>query len=507
MFKRKKRKDTKMGNSVLTNVSAQRARTNLEANTTKAASAIAKLSSGSRISKASDDAASNAVAKQLGANIASLIQASSNASQGSSLIEVANGALSLQGDMLSRLKVLATQSNNGALGSDQRAYLQKEFENLVEQIDAIATQTRFNGASLLTGGAGTSTAATVAVVADIAGDVLTNFGTTSATTMDGMVLGNASAASVTKVGTTFTLSATVGGQTYVGSAPGAAGQVAFVLVSTTNPANRINLTSEAGAVLAADTAAAIETKFKGFLGIGGVNANFTSASGDADANGTSIASTSVGASTAAGVYYLSYVTTTATTGTLTLSDQKGSSWTSDVTSATDLTHSFGNGLSVTLGANGTGATQFDLSATLATPLRIDVTDGTGISMDFQVGEKSTDVVALDFTPATASALGLSGLSVATPASAATASDAIDLAISNVVTQQADLGAIQSRFNFVGSNLSTLIENSSAVRSTFYDADMAQEQINYTTYSVLADAAISMLAQANMQPQKLAKLLQ
>lgn len=496
-----------MGNSVLTNVSAQRARTNLEANTTRAASAIAKLSSGLRISKASDDAASNAVAKQLGANIAALIQASSNASQGSSLIEVANGALSLQGDMLSRMKVLATQSNNGALGADQRAYLQREFENLVEQIDDIATQTRFNGASLLTGGAGTGTTATASVAAAITGATLTNFGTTTATTMAGMVLGSAVSASVTKVGSTFTLSATIGDQTYVGSASGGAGQIAFVMVSTTNPANRITLTSEAGAVLAADTAAAIETKLKGYLGIGGAEARFTSASGDGDANGTTIASTSVGASTSAGVYYLSYVTATATTGTLTLSDQKGNRWTSDVTGATDLSHSFSNGVSITLGANGTGATQFDLATSLATPLRINVTEGTGISMDFQVGGQSTDVVTLDFTPATAAALNLTGLTVATPASAAIASDAIDLAISTVVTQQADLGAIQSRFNFVGFNLATLIENSSAVKSTFYDADMAQEQINYTTYSVLADAAISMLAQANMQPQKLAKLLQ
>lgn len=497
-----------MTGSVITNTSALSARSAYNVNQASANAAISKLATGKRIVKASDDAASNAIQRQLSADIAALTQASSNASQGSSLIEVANGALNRQGDMLIRMKTLATQSNNGTLGDAQRGYLQQEFASLRTQIGDTATQTRFNGTQLLTGGAGTATmnggAVTAAVTGEDAGGA--EFAVDPVTT--GLVYGQATAASVTKTGTNFNMSVTIGDQTFTGSAAGGAGAITFTLASTTNSNNTVAFVTAATIAETTDTAASVQTALQNYLNINGAPAFFTSAAISDVANGTSVASASAGAGVDAGVYQLTYDTTSATTGNLTLQYQDGTSWTTAIDSAASTTATFGNGLSVTMGALGTGATQFDYSTSQAVGFRLTVGEGSGVSMNFQVGEQAaTDVITLAFTPSTTSSLGLSGLTVGTVAGAVAASTAIDAAIATVVSAQADLGAIQSRFNFVSTNLSTLIENSTAVKGTFLDQDMAQGQIDFVSASTLADAAIQMLAQANTQPGKLIKLLQ
>jgi flagellin len=101
--------------SVTTNTAALTAQRNLSTNSDAASSAIAKMSSGSRIVKPSDDAASLAISNKLRADIVSLEQAGRNASQGASLLQVANGAYDRISDMLARMKVLATQVINGTL--------------------------------------------------------------------------------------------------------------------------------------------------------------------------------------------------------------------------------------------------------------------------------------------------------------------------------------------------------------------------------------------------------
>ena len=117
----------------------------------EASRSLAKLSSGSRIVRASDDAASLAVGTKLKADVAALKQAQVNASQGQSVLQVADGAAQQVSDILIRMKALATQAVSGSISDTERGYLDSEFTELATQLDDISTQTKFNGDALLDG--------------------------------------------------------------------------------------------------------------------------------------------------------------------------------------------------------------------------------------------------------------------------------------------------------------------------------------------------------------------
>ncbi len=137
-----------------TNTSAHTALRYLGQNQASASSSLAKLSSGSRIVKASDDAASLAVGTKLKADVTALKQAAVNAGQASSLLQVADGGMSKVSDILQRMKALAVQAQSGSVTDNERVFLDREYQQLVEQVDAIAGQTKFNGSQLINGSAG-----------------------------------------------------------------------------------------------------------------------------------------------------------------------------------------------------------------------------------------------------------------------------------------------------------------------------------------------------------------
>jgi flagellin len=140
-----------MALSVATNTSAATAHRYLKANDMEASRSLAKLSSGSRIVRASDDAASLAVGTKLRADVAVLKQAQVNASHGQSVLQVADGAAQQISDILIRMKALATQAVSGSISDTERGYLDSEFGELATQLDDIAAQTKFNGTALLDG--------------------------------------------------------------------------------------------------------------------------------------------------------------------------------------------------------------------------------------------------------------------------------------------------------------------------------------------------------------------
>ena len=147
------------GISMLTtasNATANTAIRYLKTNASEASESLAKLSSGSRIVKASDDAASLAVGTKIKADVTTLKVAQSNASQATSLLQVADGGMARIGDMLQRMKALSTQSTSGAVSNNERAFIDQEFQALKTQIDEIADNTKFNGQALLNGSAGKS---------------------------------------------------------------------------------------------------------------------------------------------------------------------------------------------------------------------------------------------------------------------------------------------------------------------------------------------------------------
>jgi flagellin len=141
---------------VATNTAANSALRFLNNNSSMAAGSVGKLASGSRIVKASDDAAGLAIGTRLKADVTALTQAGINASQGASVVQVADGGLARIGDVLQRMKALAAQSLSGVPTDTERAFIDAEYQELISEVSDIATTTRFNGQSLLDGGTSTA---------------------------------------------------------------------------------------------------------------------------------------------------------------------------------------------------------------------------------------------------------------------------------------------------------------------------------------------------------------
>lgn len=138
-------------NSINTNIAAYNAQSNIGKASTQASSSIARLSSGDRIVRAADDVAAMSAGTSLRTNVTTLKMALINTSQGASLLQVADGALSQITDILQRQKAIAVQSGSGSLSAAERGFLNQEFQNLSQEIDRLAKQTNFNGVGLLDG--------------------------------------------------------------------------------------------------------------------------------------------------------------------------------------------------------------------------------------------------------------------------------------------------------------------------------------------------------------------
>jgi flagellin len=129
------------------------------------------------------------------------------------------------------------------------------------------------------------------------------------------------------------------------------------------------------------------------------------------------------------------------------------------------------------------------------------------SKNFQVGAKSTDVLAVTITNADSTTLTVAGTDISATGSPSSAIDAVDVAIQAVSTSRAELGATQNRLEHKINNLNVAIENLSASESRIRDTDMASEMVAFTRSQILSQAGTAMLAQANQAPQNVLKLLQ
>jgi flagellin len=134
---------------ISTNIAANSAVRYLNQNSAAQTSSLSKLASGSRIVKASDDAAGLAISTRISSDVTTLTQAATNASHGISILQTADGGASNISDILQRMKALATQSASGTVTDTERNYIDAEFQELTKEVDGIATGTRYNGKSLL----------------------------------------------------------------------------------------------------------------------------------------------------------------------------------------------------------------------------------------------------------------------------------------------------------------------------------------------------------------------
>jgi flagellin len=146
-----------MALSMNTNATSLNAQRNLNNAQTHLSQNLAKLSSGLRINQASDDAAGLGISEKMRAQVRGLAQASRNANDGVSMIQVAEGAMNEQAGILTRLRELAVQSANGTLGTTERGFISTESTEAIAELDRISAVTDFNGVKMLGANAGTQT--------------------------------------------------------------------------------------------------------------------------------------------------------------------------------------------------------------------------------------------------------------------------------------------------------------------------------------------------------------
>lgn len=140
-----------MGFRINTNVSSIAAQRSLSINTRETEGNLAKLSSGSRITKSADDAAGLAISEKMKANIRSLKQADRNANDGISMVQTAEGGLNEVSSILTRMRELAIQTSSDTVGDAERSMTNMEYQNLKLELERISQVTEFNGKKLLNG--------------------------------------------------------------------------------------------------------------------------------------------------------------------------------------------------------------------------------------------------------------------------------------------------------------------------------------------------------------------
>lgn len=140
-----------MGFRINTNVSSLQAQTSLSKVTKETQESFAKLSSGSRITKAADDAAGLAISEKLKSEIRSAQQANRNANDGISMVQVAEGGLNETSSILTRMRELAIQASSDTVGDPERGMANLEYQQLKSEMERISQVTEFNGKKLLNG--------------------------------------------------------------------------------------------------------------------------------------------------------------------------------------------------------------------------------------------------------------------------------------------------------------------------------------------------------------------
>lgn len=149
--------------AITTNLAANNAVRFLNINSQQETSALSKLSSGSRIVQASDDAAGLAISTRISSDITTLQQAATNAAQATAILQTADGGASNISDILARMKSLASESASGTTVGSSAGFINSEFVQLIGEIDSISSATRYSGQSLLNGSGEFSSAVSVLV--------------------------------------------------------------------------------------------------------------------------------------------------------------------------------------------------------------------------------------------------------------------------------------------------------------------------------------------------------
>lgn len=487
-----------MALTINTNMFSLNAQRNLSNAQTPLATAMQRLSSGLRINSAKDDAAGLAIASRFTTQIRGLNQAVRNANDGISLAQTAEGALDEVTNNLQRIRELAVQSANATNSASDRAALQAEVAQRIAEIDRVATQTQFNGTTLLDG----SFSSQVFQVGANANQTISVSNIGSART-SALGQGYGSAISGT------TLAAATGIT--------AAGQ--FTIQVGTSPA--VDIFSASGGTAIAGNAKALATAINasGISGLQATAAATVSAAGTYAATGGFAAGTTASSITLNGINISVGILTgvSATDINTTLQAITANSAATGVTAVANggggltLTAADGRNIAISF-TGGTGTTaglgDLGLSGVAATTYGSYSVTYTGTSSITVAGGAAANVKGLAnaTTNATATGTAVSAIDISTVSGANAAILSMDNALTSINSSRAFLGSIQNRFESTIANLSSTVENLTASRSRIQDADYAAETANLTKAMIVQQAGISILSQANTVPQSVLTLL-
>ena len=505
------------------NLTAMNSNRMLGLTTSSQAKSTEKLSSGYKINRAADDAAGLSISEKMRKQIRGLTQASSNAQDGISAVQTAEGALNEVQDMLQRMNELAVKAANGTQSEDDRSYIQNEIDQLTTEIDRVAETTKFNETYLLKG--------------DTEGTKATDFQYKEAeVTKRDLYYVKDGEVQTLKKGTLK--GAVPTGVDFYDKKDGVS--VGSKIADRTNFAETDKVKVITDDVYTKDATGEYISAKGTELKAGGDYYTLTldTASGlykaektAADPNGTehdkltkTVYDKNGNAFTAGTLVddvtnYYSDITSGKLAGTkVTINDEyeDGSVQFSDK----DGNEIAANGLSNYINddgtlkpnsglyVNGKLATQSDVGTLVDHSKKFD----TGaLTLKLHVGADATDnnQISVDIDSMSAKKLGVQGLKVdgADDTNAKNAIETIKEAIQKVSTQRSALGAVQNRLEHTISNLDNVVENTTSAESQIRDTDMATEMVKYSNNNILAQAGQAMLAQSNQSNQGVLSLLQ
>lgn len=508
-----------MALTVNTNVASLNAQRNLGASSSNLQTSLERLSSGSRINSAKDDAAGLQISNRLTSQISGLGVAVKNANDGISIAQTAEGAMQESTNILQRMRDLALQSANGSNSKTDREALQKEVGQLQSELTRIADTTSFGSQKLLNGSFGTTSFQigananeTISVELDSvkAKDIgLKGKELTASVAITGLA-GARTSAEADFGGDS--LDVVVGGRfSQIDVANGTSAKELAGKINSISGVSNVEATTNAQVT----TTAAAGNSFQ--LTIAGVELQDVAFTNNVQDTNTALAAAINNNSQLKEMGITA--TSDATTFSVTRADGDNVSISAKITSGADAGVLSVQGRNAANNANSTaaavaftGAADGTVSATAYITGDLDYSNTLVDSADSTLAIQATagnGVLAAGggFGVSTTEKLvSVESIDISTASGAQSAVGIIDAAIGQIDSQRADLGAIQNRFDSTISNLQSISENVSSARGRIQDTDFAAETANLTKNQILQQAGTSILAQANQLPQAVLSLL-
>ena len=460
------------------NMQAANANRMLNVTTSAQSKSTEKLSSGYRINRAADDAAGLTISEKMRKQIKGLDRASTNAEDGVSAVQTAEGALTEVHSMLQRMNELATQSANGTNSNTDRKAIQDEIDQLTTEIDRVSETTKFNETYLLKGDGAEKEHNVNAHDAGIDGVTLTDKGDKVDVTLKELKAGD----KISIAGKNYT----IGAETKDGQA---------LVKAQENDKQTITVNGTTYTYDATDKwTDGNGNKVK--IGTGAADGEIKIGEGDVVSNGTKTLTVMKDANTADGI--------DDNDSTVITAGKAYQLQTAEIVKASSI------GTDTAAEVNGTNKNDNYTTATTTFTLnKGTVSYKGGLSFNLHVGADAdmTNKIAVNIDSMNSAGLGVKGIKADTEQDATYAIDAIADAISTVSSQRSALGAVQNRLEHTINNLDNVVENTTTAESRIRDTDMAEEMVNYSKNNILAQAGQSMLAQANQSNQGVLSLLQ